>query len=407
VASEFWKSLRRSSQEVRHLYDDLYPPVLTRQDWQGSVFARRSLGDNVPVELWYLAEHFLLAWSDWRGLFHRYLRYFGQPESRIPPSWFSLDRACADLASRLLRDAGLDEQVSTSWQVPAAIAALMGEEDGTARSLYHALVANHRRAMLLRDASTLAVEPLRSESAEEFPGPIWPRAQDTVQSLNDGLANYWNRSDRSWRDAVLWHLRQYQHATLALSWLLLDGDAKEFQPISALLHAVTSERVMIPTIDQLIGQLDANGPEREIVGRALRRIQAAIAEVGYQAFVDDIASQEFVGGRDSPVGDGQINLIPSTRKGACCPVLVAVSKGDKRALGFPSIMQQVREHMIRCIDKTRVAIILCDHWHPKMLSDHLGDLRAHHDRGTRILFLLAGVPDRALAPVAVDLSAAP
>lgn len=407
MASELWKSLRRSSQEVRQLYDDLYPPVLTRQDWQGSVFARRSLGDSVPVELWYLAEHFLLTWSDWRGLFHRYLRYFGQPESRIPRSWFALDRNCAHLAARLLRDAGLDEQVSDSWQIPGALALLMGEDSGTARSLYHALVANHRRAMLLLDANTPTVDAPRSESAAEPPGPVWPRAQDTVQRFNHSLATDWDHSDRLWREAVLWHLRHYQHATLALSWLLLEGDPRELPPISALVYAVTSERVVTPTIEQFIGQFNANGPERGIVSRVLRRMQAAIAEVGYQAFVDDIASQDFAGGRDSPVGDEQINLIPSKHKGACCPVLVAVSKGDKRALGFPSIMQQVREHLIRCIDKTRVAIILCDHWHPTMLTDHIADLRAHHDRGTRILFLLAGVPERTLAPVAVDLGAAP
>lgn len=407
MASELWKSLRRSSQEVRQLYDDLYPPVLTRQDWQGTVFARRSLGDSISVELWYLAEYFLLAWSDWRGLFRRYLRYFGQPESRVPQTWFSLDLNCAYLASRMLRDAGLDEQIAYSWQSPVVMATLLGDDDGSARSMYHAMVANHRRAILLQTEDLPQVEPPRGESSAEPAKPIWPKSHDTVQGFNHSLAQTWDKSDASWRGPVLWHLREYQHATLAVSWLLVGDDAKEAHPISALLHAVTSEKHVTPTIDQFIGQLGTNDTVRGILSRVLRRLQAAVAEVGYEAFVQDITSQDFAGGRDSLLGDDEINFIPSRHKSACCPVLVAVSQGDKRAIGFPNIMKQVREHLIRCIEKTRVVIILCDHWHPGILIDHLADLRAHHDRGTRILFLLAGIPERTLAPVAVDLGAAP
>jgi hypothetical protein len=87
--------------------------------------------------------------------------------------------------------------------------------------------------------------------------------------------------------------------------------------------------------------------------------------------------------------------------------LLAVSKGDKRAVGFPAIMRQVREHLIRCSEQTRVVIFLCDHWSPSTLDEHLGDLRAHHGRGVRFLFLLLGIPSRVLAPVAVDLGLAP
>jgi hypothetical protein len=83
-----------------------------------------------------------------------------------------------------------------------------------------------------------------------------------------------------------------------------------------------------------------------------------------------------------------------------------VSKGDKKALGFPAIMRQVREHLIRC-SVTQSVIVLCDHWHPTILDEHLGDLRAHHDRGVRFLFLLVGIPGRVIAPVGVDLGLTP
>jgi hypothetical protein len=42
-----------------------------------------------------------------------------------------------------------------------------------------------------------------------------------------------------------------------------------------------------------------------------------------------------------------------------------------------------------------------------MLDEHIGDLRAQHDRGVWFLFLMVGTPGRGLAPVAVDLGLAP
>jgi len=163
--SDAWRTLQQSYREVDRLFADLQPPVFARQDWMGSVYARRTLGDDTQVEVSYLAEHFLLAWNDWWGLCDRYLRYFGQPEEKLPRTWRTLGARC-----------------------------------------------------------------------------------------------------------------------------------------------------------------------------------------------------------------------------------------------FPSIMKQVREHLIRCMDKTRVVIVLCDHWRPGMLDDHFGDLQAHYDRGVRFLFLMVGTPGRVVAPVAVDLS---
>ncbi len=84
-------------------------------------------------------------------------------------------------------------------------------------------------------------------------------------------------------------------------------------------------------------------------------------------------------------------------------LLLAVSRGEKKAGGFPSVMRQVKEHLIRC-PATRAVIVVCDHWRP---DEHIGDLRACHDRGVRFMFLLVGIPGRVVAPVAVDLGLIP
>ncbi len=138
----------------------------------------------------------------------------------------------------------------------------------------------------------------------------------------------------------------------------------------------------------------------------LTRIAAAVSDFSYDEFVDDVLAETFRSGEDSPIGSGEINLIPSNDRGACRSVLIAVSKGDKKAIGFQSIMRQVREHLIECWEQTRIVIVLCDHWSKGMLDGHIRDVRAHHRRGVQFVFLLASSPGNVLAPVALDLSKA-
>lgn len=405
--SEAWRTLQQSYREVDKLFADLQPPVFARQDWKGSVYARRSLGDDVQVEVWYLAEHFLLAWNDWWGLCERYLRYFGQPDEKLPRTWRALGSRCRSLADRIVRDRMLDEIITHNWFLPTGLSILAGEEEGSPRSLFHALVMSHRRLTLVL---LLESHPERSEDvvSKMMPeGPILPEASDTARSLNRRLIGQWQELSSTLREDTLWYLRNYQRANLAVSWLMEETTQRIDDTRSAFLHAVTSEKHVPPSIEAFVQQLNIEAGERQTVSRVLRRVESAISEVGYESFLEDLSSAEFLGGNDSPVGSDAINLIPGHGKAACCTTLLAVSQGDKKAIGFPSIMKQVREHLIRCTNKTRVVIVLCDYWHPDMLEDHIGDLRAHHDRGVRFLFLMVGTPGRVVAPVAVDLGMNP
>jgi hypothetical protein len=426
-----WRALKQSYAEVRKLHSDVYPAVFARQEWTGTVYARRTLGNDAQVTAWYLAEHFLLAWSDWSGLCRRYLHYFGQPEDGFPRAWWNLDGNCRTLADQLLRDPALDELVSQSWLHGPLASRLLGHDGYSSRQVCHAIVDQHRRFMLLTAvASPRPVAP--SEFDQSVPeSPVWPRASDAVLRLNFHLIVEWEELPKEVRDAAGWHLRQYQRANLLASWLtaevlpneerfhstladleikrLAKGDAllTDARFHSALFHALQKDQPVFPTIEQFISQLNVEPHDRQTVGRVLARVQAAVADFGYDNFVEDVSASDFLGGDDSAVGSGAINLIPSECKGPCCTTLLAVSKGTKRALGFPSIVKQVREHLIRCQGTTRVVIVLCDHWFPGMLDDHLGDLRAHHDRGVRFLFLMVGIPGRVVSPVAVDLGLTP
>lgn len=402
--SEAWRTLQQSYREVDKLFADLQPPVFARQDWKGSVYARRSLGNEVQVEVWYLAEHFLLAWNDWWGLCERYLRYFGQPDEKLPRRWRTLEARCRSLADRIVRDSLLDQIVSHNWIVPTAMTRLVRKDEDSPRSLFHALVMSHRRLTLVL---LLESHPERSEDvvSKVMPeGPILPEASGIARRLNQGLIHQWQELSSTLREDTLWYLRNYQRANLAVSWLMEETTQGIDDTRSAFLNAVTSEKHVPPSIELFVQQLNIEAGERQTVSRVLRRVESAISEVGYDSFLEDLSSSEFLGGNDSPVGSDAINLIPGHGKVACCTTLLAVSQGDKKAIGFPSIMKQVRKHLIDCINMTRVVIVLCDHWQPDMLEDHIGDLRAHHDRGVRFLFLMVGTPGRVVAPVAVDLS---
>jgi hypothetical protein len=447
VASpEPFRRLKEETGKLEGLYQDVHAPVFARQDWKSNVFARRTLGDGVPVEAWFLAEYFLLTWNDWHGLRRRYLAYFGQPERRFPRNWNTLHMRCKGLAEQILRDAQLDEIVHDSWVRGADIDPLFGgQKEPTPRALYHALITNHRRLDLLLWASTWE-EGGPGAKTERAPSgnPVWPRCRHEVGQLNRRLLSLWPEWSRGVREACLWHVRQYRRGNLLVSWLVnpatadteddssalfrvgggsvggggfggvgggfgggvggCQPDPDIVQGRSALLH-VLRERIVIPSIEQYLGQLK-DTDLRGTASRVLERIAGAIAEIGYDEFVEDVTSSDFKGGSDSLVGASAINLIPSKTNGHCQPLLLAVSKGDKKAIGFPSVMRKVREHLIRC-PTTLSVIVLCDHWAPDMLDEHWGDLRAHHDRGVRFLFLMVGTLGRVIAPVAVDLSLAP
>jgi hypothetical protein len=402
--------LRQGYGEVQRLYRDIRQAVVERRDWNSLVFAPRVLGDHVPVEAWYLAEHFLLAWSDWRGLKQRYIRYFGRREESLPQTWRRVDKQCQRPVEQLLRERELDSIVSqswSSWKTPLMRSALAGEPPLSHRSLYHDIVSSHRRTLLVAEANSafrsdaLAVQ--RPKSAE----PYWPQAFEAARELNTMLFQQWGRISREVRTDTAWHLRCYQHATLSLSWLLRDSTAQTNGWESPLIAILSKENPVIPSIEQFLSSLTGDAAQRSLAGRVLNRIQTAINEIGFDDFVADVTSGEFVGGNSSLVGADRINVLPGAGNDVCCPILLAVSQGEKRAVGFPSAMRAVREHLIRCVDRTRVVVVLCDFWRPGMLDDHIGDLRAHYSRGVRFLFLLAGTPGRAVAPVAVDLAVGP
>jgi hypothetical protein len=305
----------------------------------------------------------------------------------------------------MLRDERLDEIVHESW-----LTGFVAEEpEATPRSVYHLFVTNHRRIDLLLRASTWEDEPVEGTEPASPRRPVWPRCLDEAMQFNSRSLRVWQELPRRVREGCLWHLRQYRRATLLASWLVANSHLAGVRQPSALLHVLTQEPIVHPTIEDFARRLEIEEQDRQTVNRVLHRVTTAIADFGYEGFVEDVASGDFLGGDDSPAGSNRINIIPSKVGGDCRTTLLAVSRGNKKgaALSFGKIMALVLAHLLDCTDRTRVVIFLCDLWSPDLLDDHLEGLRAHHRRGVRFLFLMVGTPDSVVAPVAVDLGAAP
>jgi hypothetical protein len=195
--------------------------------------------------------------------------------------------------------------------------------------------------------------------------------------------------------AVLWHLRHYRHATLSLSWL--DGAGH------STLERLRAERT---TTFDMEGWLSALNGAREMahkVRRVVLRVSQAIAEIGYDNFVLDVTSKEFVAGNDSPLGSADVMLVPGERPDRLPGIVVAVTKGKwgRARLGLTRVMQLIQAILPEGQDQIRFLLILCDTWDSaEFRSQHLGALRKFP--WLQFLVLGVGSPDNVLAPLAID-----
>lgn len=427
--------LRDSAKQVRDLFSDLQTYSHVRPDWKKEVYAPRSLGDNdTKVELWYLAGHFLLAWHDWHTLRSRYCSYFGiqEHETPFPSTWKRLDEQCFDLALNLLHSKDLDELLFDDWLMTGVIQA-EDEDVPRLRELVHVVIQNHRRWHLMRNSRRGYFDQLSvSSKFRELSDFDWPQCWKLARKLNDETYSVCRQIGEVLGDTLDCHLRRYRCLNLVFSWLdrpeadepdgfgsrsgsgsgsyssSRSGSGPPGADIdigeSALIQLL-SERIVIPSIDQYLSQLE-DSDTRGTVRHMVERIVGVIREGSFDDFVDDVTSGELQRGADSLVGVTAINLIPSETRGPCHAVLLAISKGDKKAIGFTNVMREVRSHLINC-PQTKAVVILCDFWTPGILDEHIRDLRAHHKRGVRFMFLMAGVPRRTVSPVAVDLGVTP
>ncbi|MFI5458511.1 MAG: hypothetical protein ACHRXM_24020 [Isosphaerales bacterium] len=141
--------LKSRHASLRRLHDDLRDSSFSRPGWSTEVIARRTLGDDQRIELWFLAEHFLTTWSNWRGLLDRFLGYFGQSEDSFPKTWARLIANCDVLVDQLAREEELDKIIANSWIDPGLLLDRPVKHHGhDIPSIYTQIARSHERADL-------------------------------------------------------------------------------------------------------------------------------------------------------------------------------------------------------------------------------------------------------------------
>lgn len=414
--SEFRRRINRMAGSLRNMLREVPNPLSWQPSWQGTIAAPRTLGSDDTVESLFLAQHFLGTYVDWRDLVDRWSRYFGQADSPLAGTSDKLNTRCRQrfvngiphapaLAEEMRRDwteslanyrranfTPIDQDFSESGYEDIETE----DYDEHVESLVHEIIESDRRARVatLFDSQAGGLNVSFVGLAREFDSMLADSVGQTPEDMQAEMRFY---------------LRNYRHSMLRFTWLksnrldatndyltLFEKMMKEPRPTMSWLQKFLDGLMR----DEIADQVDV-----QLVDHVLGRIADAVREMGYDDFASDVSSRDFVGGDDSPVGSGRINLIPSKHKGACHPILVAVAKGASRSksTGFIKIMQQVKTHLINCAGTTRVAIVLCDSWDTKnFMDEHFSELKAHHGKGVRFLFVLAGAPGRDLAAVPVD-----
>lgn len=149
-------------------------------------------------------------------------------------------------------------------------------------------------------------------------------------------------------------------------------------------------------------------PTSSSVAGLLDRLKTAIAELGYDAVIEDLSSPELIGGEDSLLASEDVMVGPGHLADSTRPILLAVTKrwSGKGPHSFARVMRHFKARLIESRGTIQVVIVLSDCWDSASFQEeHRDELSAHDSNGVRFLFVLVGVPDSTLVPVPVRLGA--
>jgi len=230
-------------------------------------------------------------------------------------------------------------------------------------------------------------------------------ARSVVFEQNERLLEHWQQLPERVRDQVWVHARHYLHSVLGVSWL-----ADSTPGVSALLSISWRIQPVSLSLQKPAGLPGLDSPISGAVGRLLDRLKTTIAELGYEAVMEDLSSSELIGGEDSLLASDDVMVVPGHLADASRPILLAVTKGwsGKEPQSFAKVMRQVKARLIESNGTIKVVIVFCDCWDSASFQEeHREELRAHDKNGVRFMFVLVGVPDQILVPVPVEFERSP
>jgi hypothetical protein len=404
--------LRSRNAALRRLYADLSGTAFARIPWSTDVVARQTLGSDERIEHWFLAEHFLVTWNNWQGLFERFCLYFGQPTDTFPRAWTDFTAKCDALVFSLARDEKLDQAIAKSWVDPSVgLNGITMRRGYDIPSIYSGIARGFERAELMSRTNSIRPKFNQKEAALSLTVPDhepFAMARSVIFEQNEHLVEQWHELPRSVRDQVWLHLRHYLHSVLGVSWLVdLAGPASS---VSALAAISGRKQPVSLSLQEPAAPLHLDSPIAGAVGKLFERLRTAISELGYEAVVEDLLSPDMIGGEASLLGSEDVMVVPGPVSDPPRPIVLAVTRGwnGKEPLSFARVMRQVKARLIEANGTTRVVVVFGDSWDSASFEEeHRDELRAHDASGVRFVFVLVGVPDRVLVTVPIEFDRAP
>ena len=175
-----------------------------------------------------------------------------------------------------------------------------------AHELYREIVASHERLMWVLEFAS--------------DRKAWQGCLGAAREIDGQVRKAFEQSSRQTRRQVLWHLRQYRHATLDVSWL--DERRWKTRP-SAFEFALGASDRLGPDWNRSGEHPLADAATAKVAETVLRRVTRAIAELGYDAFLSrrmcwrhvgrSILAPRCIGDRSSDPGQAAFSNWPSER----------------------------------------------------------------------------------------------
>jgi hypothetical protein len=173
-------------------------------------------------------------------------------------------------------------------------------------------------------------------------------------------------------------------------------------PQSTMLRLLDKDSRALFAFHGEVPALNVGGGKTDEVHGVLRRIMQAIAEIGYDNFLEDVTSKEFAAGENSPLGSADVTVVPGPQPRRLSGIVVGITKGSKShaKLGFPRVMEQIKTLLREGKDQVAFGLVLCDAWDTESFRDqHLEDLQRLSP--VPFLFMLVGSPESVVTPVAI------
>jgi hypothetical protein len=166
-------------------------------------------------------------------------------------------------------------------------------------------------------------------------------------------------------------------------WIEVRADSRRRDSMWMSEYYLRSSKRM--NIDNIIETLHLNPGLRPEVSNILRRISLSLEGIdGYESLIDNLKHVE--GGQPGLLGNHHpINLIPSDRKSACNPIVVAFARGKTGKQSFKEIIKQFTAHLAACDGKTQVALFFTDRFAPEEYANYDTIIATYKRKGVTIL----------------------